>query len=111
MALDITKHTETFSSCHQITADDVDEIVKLGYKTIINARPDHEGGHAQPTSNSIQIAAEKAGLFYKHIPVIPNNINETDIEACANFLTDAPTPVLGYCKTGMRATSLYKSTQ
>jgi uncharacterized protein (TIGR01244 family) len=108
MTLTITKHSETFSSSPQITADDIREIASQGYKTIINARPDNEGGQTQPTSNSIKEAAEKAGLSYIHIPVIPNNIQSTDIAICASYINSAPVPVLGFCKTGMRATNLYQ---
>jgi uncharacterized protein (TIGR01244 family) len=111
MTLTITKHSETFSSCAQITPSDVAEIAKLGFKSILNARPDNEGGAEQPLSNSLKIAVEKAGLTYVHIPVTPNNIQPNDIHTCANFIAGAPTPVLGFCKTGMRATSLYQSAQ
>jgi uncharacterized protein (TIGR01244 family) len=111
MALTITKHSETFSSCPQINPEDLAEIAQLGFKTIINARPDNEGGDSQPASNNIKAAAEKAGLSYIHIPVVPSNIKANDIAACAEFTSNAPTPILGFCKTGMRATSLYKSTQ
>ncbi len=111
MTLTITKHSETFSSCPQINPEDIAEIVELGYKTIINARPDKEGGNQQPTGDSIKDAAEKAGLKYIHIPVIPNNIGEDDIQACMHFLSNAPTPVIGFCKTGMRATNLYRLAQ
>lgn len=111
MALQITKHTEVFSSCPQISPDDIAEIKNLGFETIINARPDLEGGNSQPTSESIKAAAEKAGLNYIHIPVVPNNIGTEDIEACAQFLSSSPTPILGFCRTGMRASNLYQSAQ
>lgn len=111
MALTITKHNEHFSSCPQINPEDVEEIVQLGFKSIINARPDNEGGVEQPLSDKLKIAAEAAGLTYIHIPVIPNNIQPSDVDTCASFVSKAPTPVLGFCKTGMRATSLYQSTQ
>jgi uncharacterized protein (TIGR01244 family) len=109
MSLNITKHSEVFSSCPQVNPEDVSEIALLGYKTIINARPDNEGGHTQPSSADIKIAAEQAGLMYFYIPVVPNNIKNTDIDACASFIKGAPTPILGFCKTGMRATNLYNS--
>ena len=111
MSLSITKHSETFSSTPQITPEDVAEIAALGFKTIINARPDNEGGSVQPASGSIKVAAEKAGLHYVHIPVVPNQIQPSDVEACASFTLSAPTPILGFCKSGMRATSLYQSVQ
>lgn len=110
MTLTITRHTDTFSSSPQITPEDMPEIVALGFKTIINARPDNEGGASQPASQNIKLAAEKAGLHYLHIPITPGHITPTDVEACANFAINAPIPILGFCKTGMRATSLYQAT-
>lgn len=111
MALTITKHNEHFSSSPQINPEDITKIAALGFKSIINARPDNEGGVEQPLSDNLKIAAEAAGLTYVHIPVIPNNIQPSDVDTCASFVSNAPTPVLGFCRTGMRATSLYKSTQ
>lgn len=107
MALNITKHTDQFSSSPQLNPEEMAEIAKLGFKSIINARPDNEGGNAQPTSAQIQKAAEEAGLSYVHIPVVPNNIQPDAIEACARFVAEAPAPMLGFCKSGMRAASLY----
>lgn len=111
MTLQITKHSEAFSSCPQISPDDIAEVKSLGYKTIINARPDQEGGSNQPTSEDIKAAAEKAGLQYIHIPVVPNNIGANDIQLCSSFVDSAPTPILGFCRTGMRASNLYHSSQ
>lgn len=109
MALLITKQSETFSSSPQIHPEDIAEIAALGFKTIINNRPDHEGGATQPTSESIRLAAEKLGLHYIHLPVIPNSITPIDIEACLCFISNAPTPMIGFCKTGNRASTLYKA--
>jgi len=109
MTLTITKHTDQFSSSPQLNPEDMTEIANLGFKTIINARPDNEGGNAQPTSDSIQKAAQQAGLSYIHIPVVPNNIQADAVETCAHFVSSAPTPILGFCKSGMRAASLYKA--
>ena len=44
MPLFITKLSDTFSTSPQITVDDVVAIAALGFKTIINNRPDGEGG-------------------------------------------------------------------
>ena len=108
MAIQITQHTKRFSSCPQITEADIPEVVALGFKTIINNRPDKEGGAEQPLSNDLKRAAEKAGLVYVHIPVIPGNITQDNVAACVAFIANAPAPILGFCKTGVRATNFYK---
>ncbi len=108
MTLSITKLSDTFSTSPQITADDVEEIATLGFKTIINNRPDGEGGAEQPSSNTIEAAAKKVGLAYLYIPVIPGNITESNLAECTTFLAGAASPILGFCRTGKRASSLYQ---
>lgn len=108
MALIITRISDKFSTSPQITVDDVAEIAALGFKTIINNRPDGEGGAEQPLSEAIKAAAESAGLTYVHIPVIPGNITEANVAECATFLLNTPTPILGFCRTGNRASNLYQ---
>ena len=111
MTLSITKLSDTFSTSPQITADDVVEIAALGFKTIINNRPDGEGGAEQPISDAIKAAAKKTGLAYLYIPVIPGNITPSNVAECAAFLSTAATPVLGFCRTGNRASNLYQQVQ
>jgi uncharacterized protein (TIGR01244 family) len=108
MALIITHISDKFSTSPQITVDDVAEIAALGFKTIINNRPDGEGGVEQPLSEAIKVAAESAGIKYVHIPVIPGNITEANVAECATFLLNTPTPILGFCRTGNRASNLYQ---
>lgn len=108
MSLNITKVNEEFSTTSQIAESDIPEIAALGFKAIINHRPDGEGGAEQPLSESIKNAAEKAGIAYLHIPVIPGNITPDNVAICQAFLAEAPKPVLGFCKTGMRASGVYQ---
>ena len=111
MSLLITKQSEEFSSASQISIEDISEIARLGFKTIINNRPDHEGGDVQPTSAQIKAVAESLGLNYFYIPVIPNNIQPAQVEAFKIAYQEADKPVLGFCRTGNRAYSILKLTQ
>lgn len=106
MTIQITPQSNEFSTAPQINADDLAEIAQLGFKTIINNRPDFEGGADQPTSAQIQAAAEAAGLAYIYIPVVPNNISPEQVSAFANAYASAAKPVLGFCRTGNRAGSI-----
>lgn len=108
MTIEINQLTASFSTCPQITEADIPDIVAQGFKTIINNRPDLEGGESQPMSASLQAAAEKHGLRYIHIPVIPNKITESDVKACATALENNETPVLAFCRTGNRAANLFQ---
>ena len=108
MTIQITPQSIDFSTAPQINVQDMVEIAQLGFKTIINNRPDFEGGADQPTSAQIQAAAEAAGLAYVYIPVIPNNILPDQVSAFANAYVSAAKPILGFCRTGNRAGSICK---
>lgn len=107
MSIHITKHSEDYSAAPQISLDDVAEIARLGFKTIICNRPDGEGGALQPTSAQVQAAAKNHGLNFVYVPVIPNKISE-QLPAFSEAYTQAAKPVLSYCGTGYRAGVIYK---
>lgn len=97
-----------FHCATQISVDDIAQIAALGFKTIVNNRPDGEGGASQPTSAQLQAEAEKHGITYIYIPVVPGGITADHAALLKQRLETAPKPVLGFCKSGMRASSLYK---
>lgn len=111
MPILITQQSKDFSTAAQISVDDVSEIVRLGFKSIINNRPDFEGDDSQPTSQQIKTAAENLGLNYLHIPVVPNSLESSQIKEFKTWYASAEKPVLGFCKTGNRASSIWKTTE
>jgi uncharacterized protein (TIGR01244 family) len=111
MTIQITKVSDDFSTAPQISVDDVAEVAQLGFKTIINNRPDNESGAEQPTSAQLKAAADQLGLNYIHIPVIPNNIEPSQIDAFSVAYNLAAKPVLGFCRTGNRAGNMFKLAQ
>lgn len=111
MTIQITKLSDEFSTAPQISVDEVAEVAQLGFRTIINNRPDNEGGPEQPTSAQLKAATEQLGLTYIHIPVIPNNIEPSQIDAFSAAYNLAEKPVLGFCRTGNRAGNIFKLAQ
>ena len=111
MSIQISQHTQDFSSAPQINADDVAEIARLGFKTIFNNRPDNEGGALQPSSAQIEAAAKLHGLAYVYLPVVPNQIGDEQITAFDTAYTQATKPVLAFCGTGYRAGVIFKRSQ
>ena len=93
--------TPDFAVAHQIDASDVAQIADLGFKTIINNRPDREVP-GQPSAAEIKAAAEAAGLRFHSLPYSgqtpPGVVGEM-----ALLLEQAPAPVLAYCRTGTRS--------
>ncbi|OTG83161.1 oxidoreductase [Acinetobacter sp. ANC 4558] len=92
----------------QIGPEHIGQVVEKGFKSIINNRPDLEGGPTQPTSAALEVAARDAGLDYVYQPVIPGQISELDIREFANNFNELPKPILMFCRTGNRSNNLYQ---
>lgn len=107
MSLPITRHTDVFATLGQISPSHVAEIAALGYKSLINNRPDGEGGPDQPSNASIQAEAEKLGLHYVYLPVVPGAFTPEQVQEMARLLKELPGPVLAFCRSGARSTNLY----
>ncbi|AKH42814.1 sulfide:quinone oxidoreductase [Altererythrobacter atlanticus] len=90
----------------QLTPEGVLDAARQGYRSIINNRPDGEEP-GQPTSHEIGAAARAAGMEYVHIPIVPGQLSDEQIAAFEKALNTLPKPVLGYCKSGMRASTLW----
>ena len=108
MSLPISCHSDQFGTIGQIEPSHLAEIAAQGYKSVINNRPDGEGGPDQPTNASIQAEAEKLGLNYAYLPVIPSAINVDQVREMARLLRTMPGPVLAFCRSGARSTNLYQ---
>lgn len=81
----------------------------LGFRSVINNRPDGEGGAAQPTSAEMEMAAVAAGLQYVYLPVAPAVHTPEQIAAFKALLNDLPKPILAFCRSGTRSTQLYRA--
>lgn len=80
-----------------------------GFRSVINNRPDFEGGPDQPTSAAIAAAAAAAGLAYAHLPVAPGYQSPEEIAQFAALLASLPKPVLAFCRSGTRSGKLYRA--
>ena len=82
---------------------------QAGFKSVINNRPDFEGGPDQPTSAAMQAAASAAGLQYAYLPVAPAMQTPEEIARFAELLAELPKPVLAFCRSGARSGKLYRA--
>ena len=78
-----------------------------GIRTVINNRPDGEGGPDQPLSAAIEAAARAAGMDYHYIPVISGQVTTEQVHAMAEAVGAAKAPVLAFCRSGARSTNLW----
>ena len=84
-------------------------LAQAGFKSVINNRPDFEGGPNQPTNASIEAAAKAAGLNYAFLPVAPNFQSPEEIASFAELLASLPKPILAFCRSGTRSGKLYRA--
>lgn len=92
----------------QIGPEHISQVVEKGFRSIINNRPDFEGGSEQPTSAQIEDAARSAGLDYVFQPVVGGQISELDVRNFANHYNELPKPILMFCRTGNRSNNLFQ---
>jgi len=94
-----------FSVAPQIGPEDFAAAAALGFKSIINNRPDGEAP-GQLTSAKAEAAANSAGLTYRAIPVVMP-FPASAIDAFAAALAQTPGPHLAYCRSGTRSITLW----
>jgi uncharacterized protein (TIGR01244 family) len=78
-----------------------------GFKSVINNRPDFEGGDDQPTNAAMEAAAQAVGLSYAFLPVDPGFQTAQEVTAFAQLVASLPAPVLAYCRSGTRSGKLF----
>ena len=91
----------------QLDAAAIAELARLGFRSVVNNRPDFEGGPDQPTDAQMRAAAEAAGLQYRFLPVNSGWQSPEEIAAFARLLDELPKPILAFCRSGARSTRLY----
>ena len=98
--------SQQLSVTAQIDPADVATLAAKGFRSIINNRPDGEAD-GQPSSAALAAAAKEAGLAYHYIPVVPGQLQASQIQAFADVLNETPSPVLAFCRTGTRSSTLW----
>lgn len=92
----------------QILPTQCQALAQMGYRSIINLRPDAEA-KLQPCSEDIHHAARDAHVAYYHLPCHSDTIDHTLVHDFAAHIEQMPRPVLVFCATGFRAKRLYQT--
>lgn len=95
----------------QLSAAAMAEAARLGFRSVVNNRPDGEGGPAQPRSAEIEAAARAAGLQYRYLPVDSGFQTPQQAAEMAALLAELPRPLLMFCRSGARSARLYALAQ
>ena len=96
-----------FAITSQVAPDALPGLRDAGLATIICNRPDGEAAD-QPSFAAVAEQAAQCGVEAHYLPVIPGKITPRDVEAFAALIAAAPKPVLAYCRTGLRAETLWQ---
>ncbi len=108
--MDIKRIDERISVSPQIGVDDIAGIKAAGFVAIINNRPDGEDP-TQPSGAAIAAAAAHAGLGYFAIPLGRDGVRDELIAATREALDSVEGPILAYCRSGTRSTTLWALSQ
>ncbi len=98
---DIRVVTTNFAVAPQLDPSDMADAADLGFRLVINNRPDGEAP-GQPTAAEMKQAAEAAGLAYVHIPV-RGGPDAAEVQAVREVVEATPGPVLAFCRSGARS--------
>jgi len=109
MTIQVQPLSPDLSVAPQLSPDAMAPLAQAGYKSVINNRPDFEGGPDQPTSAQMEAAAEAAGLVYAFLPVAPNFQSPDEIARFAELLATLPHPIVAFCRTGTRSGKLFRA--
>jgi sulfide:quinone oxidoreductase len=102
--------TNELAVAGQITPGDMPGLAAQGICGIICNRPDGEAP-GQPTYAEIEKAAAANGIKTAYLPVVTTAISDEDAATFGRLLDELPSPVLVYCRSGMRSTALWALSQ
>lgn len=103
----IVNLTPDIAATGELRADDIAEAAALGFRAIVNNRPDGEE-EGQLNNHTEASLAWRNGLLYRFVPsskldLFTDSVVEGMVEALANL----PRPILLHCKSGMRSAIIW----
>ncbi|HEX7781747.1 MAG TPA: TIGR01244 family sulfur transferase [Sphingobium sp.] len=90
----------------QLSLGDVGRAAREGFRAIVCNRPDAEET-GQPDAATIRAEVERHGLAFAHIPITSGKTDAAEADAMAQALATLPKPILAYCRSGARSTTLW----
>lgn len=98
--------TPGLSVSAQLTEADVVLAARQGFRSVIDNRPDGEEPGQMPADRMEALAAAH-GLAFAHVPAVSGKISDEDVQSMTVALAALELPVLAYCRTGTRSTTLW----
>ncbi|WP_295990041.1 bifunctional protein tyrosine phosphatase family protein/NAD(P)/FAD-dependent oxidoreductase [Rugamonas sp.] len=94
----------------QVLPEQLAAIRAAGFLTIICNRPDAEGVD-QPAFAEIEGAALALGMTAHYLPAESGKVSDEQVRTFGQLREQSPQPVLAYCRTGMRSTTMWALSQ
>jgi sulfide:quinone oxidoreductase len=98
------------SVAQQIAAADLAAIAHAGFRSVICNRPDGEGSD-QPGFSELEQAAHGFGLQMRYLPAESGKVTDEQGRQFGELMAELPKPVLAFCRTGMRSTTMWALSQ
>ena len=98
--------SSSFLVSQQVMQDDLQALAASGIRSIICNRPDRED-IGQPSFRDLELAAKKVGIEAAYLPIVIGKLTRDDVVAFGRLLEVMPKPILGFCRTGTRAATLW----
>ena len=106
--MDFRQIAADVSVAGQIEVNDIAALRSAGFRSIICNRPDGEDA-SQTTADILRTAILAAGLEQRFIPVSGTyGASDENVDATIAALDELPRPILAYCRSGARSTTLYQ---
>ncbi len=109
MTLPIQYLAPDFATAPQMRPEQMREVAAGGFRSVVNNRPDFEGGPDQPEDRALREAARSANLEYVFLPVSPAHFTPEQVAKFAELLATLPRPILAFCRSGTRSGKLYRA--
>lgn len=103
--MDVTKISSEVQIGAQPSKEQIQEMQRAGFKTVINLRVEHEDESQLDPVDEAALVRE-AGMEYLHIPVIGSQIREGQVDEFRNAVEQLPKPIFVHCAKGKRAAVL-----
>ncbi|MDH6153452.1 MULTISPECIES: bifunctional protein tyrosine phosphatase family protein/NAD(P)/FAD-dependent oxidoreductase [Paraburkholderia] len=104
--MDIRSLDPSLCASPQLSPEDMVAVAAAGFRSVICNRPDGEGAD-QPTFSEIEAAARELGIAARYLPVESGKVGDAQAAQFGELMQALPKPVLAYCRTGMRAATLW----
>ncbi|WP_437883432.1 TIGR01244 family sulfur transferase [Pseudomonas sp. LRF_L74] len=108
--MDLRRLAPALSVSEQIFPSQVAELKAAGFRAIVCNRPDGEGSD-QPLFAEIKRTADTLGIEAHYLPAESGKVTDEQGVAFGRLLETLPKPVLAYCRSGMRSTTMWALSQ